>query len=136
MKIKLSHLLAISVLAFSSSCAGLISGETQTVFLRASDGSDNVEAEVSSVNGSQTVSLPGVVTVKRNKAPLTIKVKENKCVKESTTYATSKYNVFLLADAIGGLFGLTGTSMDMSSGAAWAYEDNVMVDLKKKPNCK
>ena len=42
----------------------------------------------------------------------------------------------LLADAIGGLFGLTGTSMDMSSGAAWAYEDNVFVDTKKKKSCK
>ncbi len=120
----------------STSCAGLISGKTQTVFLRSSDGSEDVEVEVSSVSGTQQARVPGTISVARDKMPLTIKVKEDKCRKESTTYASSKYNVMLLADAIGGIFGLTGTSMDMSSGAAWSYEDNVFVDIKKKPACR
>lgn len=136
MKNKILTPLAFATLLFSTSCAGLISGKTQTVFLRATDGSDDVEVEVSSMSGTQQVKVPGIVTVARDKMPLTIKVKENKCLKESTTYAPSKYNVMLLADAIGGLFGLTGTSMDMSSGAAWAYEDSVFVDVKKKQSCK
>lgn len=136
MKNKVLYSLALATLIFSTSCAGLISGKTQTVFLRASDGSDNIEVDVLSTSGNQQTKIPGTVIVARDKMPLTIKVKESKCHKESTTYAPSKYNVMLLADAIGGVFGLTGTSMDMSSGAAWSYEDNVFVDVKKKPNCK
>lgn len=136
MKNKVSYSLVLATLLLSTSCAGLISGKTQTIFLRPTDGSDDVEVEVSSVNGSQTVNIPSTVTVSRDKMPLTITVKEDKCRKESKTYATSKYNIMLLADAIGGVFGLTGTSMDMSSGAAWSYEDNVLVDVKKKQGCK
>ncbi len=130
------NLIALTILLASTSCAGLISGKTQTIFLRSSDGSDGVEANISSMSGNQEVKIPTTISVARDKMPLTIKVKENKCYKETTTYAPSKYNVMLLADAIGGVFGLTGTSMDMSSGAAWSYEDNIFVDVKKKQNCK
>ena len=136
MKNQIFRSLILGTLFLATSCAGLISGKTQTVFLRTSDGSDDLEVEVSSVNGMQKVTIPSTVTVSRDKMPMTITVKEDKCHKESKTYAPSKYNVMLLADVIGGVFGLTGTSIDMSSGAAWAYEDNVFVDVKKKPACK
>ncbi len=131
---KTSSFLLIAALLLTTSCAGLISGKTQSVFLRTSD-SQEVEAEVVSANGVQNITIPGTVTVPRSKNPLTIKVKEGRCVKSSTEYATTKYNIFLLADVIGGVFGLTGTTIDMSSGAAWAYEDNIYVNVKKKPGC-
>lgn len=133
-KISICLLLAASIL--TSSCAGLVGGKTQNVFLRTSDGSENVEVEVTSINGPQTIKIPASIVVTRNQVPLTISVKETRCIKEGKTYATTKYNIWLLADAIGGIFGLTGTTSDMSSGAAWAYEDNVIVNVNKKDGCK
>lgn len=136
MKNKISSCLLVAACIMTSSCAGLISGKTQNVFLRTSDGSDNVNVEVSSVGGTQNVTIPANVVIPRGQTTLAISVKENNCHKESKTYITPKYNIMLLADAIGGLFGLTGTTMDMSSGAAWSYEDNIIVDVKSKHVCK
>lgn len=116
-----------------TSCAGLISGSTQNVFLRTSN-NEEVEVEVSSASGVQNVKIPASVNVRRANSPLTISVKEKGCIKESKTYSPQKYNVFLFADAIGGIFGLTGTTIDMSSGAAWAYENEIVVNVKD--SCK
>jgi len=136
MKNKIHSLLLVLTCILTTSCAELISGKTQNVFLRTSDGSDDVTAEISSIGGSQTVNIPANVVIPRGQTAVTITVKESKCHEESKTYLTPKYNIMLLADAIGGLFGLTGTSMDMSSGAAWAYDENTIVNVKTKKACK
>ena len=136
MKNKISICLLLTASILTSSCAGLVGGKTQNIFVRTSDGSENVQVDITSATGTQTTKIPSSIVVSRNQMPLTISVKEGKCIKESKTYATTKYNIWLLADAIGGLFGLTGTTSDMSSGAAWAYEDNIVVNVSKKDGCK
>lgn len=132
----MKKLVLVSLLISLSSCAGLISGKSQNVFLRTSDGSEDVKAEVSSVTGPQEVLLPTTVYIPRNKNPLTIKVLENKCFKKTKTYVNPEYNPMLAANLLGGLLGLTGTTIDMNSGAAWEYEKNVVVNVKKKRSCR
>ncbi|MDA7705378.1 hypothetical protein N8772_02750 [Rickettsiales bacterium] len=121
-----------------SSCAGIIGGKTQNIYLIPNDyDSDNVEVEVSNGKGMrQTVEIPLSIQVQRSESPLIIKVKENKCYKSTKTYVSSQYNPMLLANVPGGIFGLTGTAIDMDSGAAWGYDQTVRVSLKKKRYCK
>ncbi len=135
MKNKFISIPLLALCLSATSCAGLISGKTQNVFLRTSDGSTDVEVEVTAAGGTQHATIPSVVVVPRGEAPLTVSVKETRCHKAGKTFIPTKYNVMLLADAIGGLFGLTGTTMDMNSGAAWAYDDNAIVNISKKPGC-
>lgn len=132
---KISFFLLISML--TSSCAGLISGSDQNVFITSSRGHQGVDATViDQSGGSRDVKLPASVNVKRSKAPLTVKIKESRCYKQSQKNVPSKWNVMMLVDVLWGFIGLTSTAVDMNSGAAYAYEDTVLVNTEKKPGCR
>ena len=126
----------LSSIFILSSCAGLIGGKNQTIFLMPTGNADEVEVEVITARGRRDVTIPGSIQVPRNKMPLRINVKETRCIKSSKTFVPSQYNIFLVTNALGGVFGLIGTTMDMNSGAAWAYDDNVHVNVREKRSCR
>ncbi len=119
---------ALLIAAFTSSCATIISSNTQNVTLTPSD--PDIEAEVLIRNGSNQVNtkIPSVVMLKKDKSPLIVTVKENKCYKRSNTYSKPDYDIIMI------LGGVPGTITDMSTGAAWKYQDNIYINVDKKNN--
>ncbi len=129
-------ILALSLLVLQGvSCARIISGTTQTLTIQTSNGK-NVKAVVQSATGTQNITIPNSITVVRSKEPLKIIVKAEKCNQESTQISTPKYNPVALDDLSFGVFGLTSTTVDLSSGAIWNYDNNIMVNVNSKENCK
>jgi hypothetical protein len=129
-------ILALSLLALQSvSCAKLISGNTQTIAIQTSNGK-NVEAVVQSSTATENIIIPNSIIVARSKKPLKIVVKADKCNQVSTRVSAPKHNPVALANAFFGVFGLTSTAVDLSSGAIWEYESNIMVNINSKENCK
>ena len=130
------HIASLLVLLLTASCGGILGGKTQSVRLLPVGSADEFEVEVVSSMGSQVVEVPGVVMVKRDEAPLQIKVKETRCIKSSTTHVPSKWNLYAIGNLFISVFGFTGTTVDMSSGSAWGYDENVFVGVKTKKLCK
>lgn len=128
-------LTSIVLSVFTFSCAGLISGSDQDIFIRSSSGDENVKAVVKSQNGEQTIAIPATVKVKRSKAPLTVRVTD-KCYKKSNSYASANWNPFLLANIFGSIFGLTSTTVEIGNGNAYTYENNIFVNTNKKSSCR
>mgnify|MGYP000616228211 FL=1 len=126
----------LTLVLLTSSCAGLISGSSQDVFLRSSNGDSDVEATIVTKNGIQDVTIPATVKVKRSKAPLEVTVKESRCYKKSKSYASASYNPMLAANILGSVFGLTSTTVEMNNGNAYTYEDTVFVNVRKKSSCR
>ncbi|MDA7705379.1 hypothetical protein N8772_02755 [Rickettsiales bacterium] len=80
--------------------------------------------------------VPGFVSVSRDNENLIVTVKENECYKSSQTTIPYKTNPFIFANILGGLYGLTSTTTDRVSGAAWTYDETVYVNTRKKRSCK
>ena len=92
--------------------------------------------DVVSANGVQTVVIPSVVTVQRANQPITINVKDTKCIRPSTTIVSDKLSMWFFGDFFMSIFGLTGTTVDVTSGAMWNYDDNIVVPVYEKKSCK
>lgn len=132
---KVSLFLVLSLL--TSSCAGLISGSDQDIFITSSRGHQGVEVAVIDKSGaSRNVKLPASVNVRRSQSPLIIKVKDSRCYEQSQRSVSSKWNTMMIVDVIWGVIGLTSTTVDMNSGAAYSYDDTVLVNTNKKSSCK
>ena len=130
--------LSLAAIFLLSSCAGIISGKNQNIYLVPTNAStETVEVKVQNNAGmAQTIDIPGTISVKRQESVLIIEVKNSKCYKSTKTYSTPKYNVMLASNAVGGLFGITGTAMDLESGAAWSYDNTIYVNTKETGRCK
>lgn len=129
--------LMVALLLFQSSCATLFSSSKQNVSIRPSS-SDFSNGRAVVINGSERydVNLPTVIRVSRGRDILQVRVKETKCFKSTVAYNDSSLNYISLLNLLGGLFGLTSTSTDAATGAMWSYEDNMVVRVSKKDECR
>ena len=128
--------LLVCVLLSLSSCATLFSGKSQSINLMPSDSHEESEVEISNGKIVQSVKIPTMVIVPRSNNNLVIKVKENTCYKSSQTIHESRINLFTLLNVFGSWFSTSSTSTDSVSGALWAYDNSIMVNTQKKPDCK
>ena len=120
-----------SIMFTLSSCATMFNGTTQNINIMTSNG-DTVKADISSTDGMQSVTLPTVVSVSKGNTPLTISVKEDKCHRQTVTMADNHLDMFFLAN----YFNLwTGTTTDISNGAMWRYDNNIIVPVYRKDSC-
>ena len=128
--------LLIPILFGLSSCATIFGGKAQKIHLVPSSGSGGAEVEV--VNGAdiQNIRIPSMIIVPRSRSNLIIKVKESECYKSSDNIYESKLSLFFWLNVLGGLYSTTSTTTDTATGAMWSYDDNIMVNVKKKPDCK
>ena len=114
-----------------SSCATMFNGTTQNINIMTSNG-DTVKADITSINGMQSVTLPTVVSVSKGNTPLTISVKEDDCHRQTITMSDNHLDMFFL----GNYFNLwTGTTTDISNGAMWKYDNNIIVPIYRKDTC-
>ena len=127
--------LTLLTVAMLSGCASIVNGRNKNINLLSSTG-EETEVDVVSANGVQTVVIPSVVTVQRANQPITINVKDTKCIRPSTTIVSDKLSMWFFGDFFMSIFGLTGTTVDVTSGAMWNYDDNIVVPVYEKKSCK
>ncbi len=115
-------------------CASVFDGGNQSVNLRPSSVGGTVNAKVTSKTGTQNIQLPGTISVDRDKSELLVTV-DDPCYEKSQMSSSSSVNPWAIGNVLFGVFGLTGTTVDMNSGNAWKYDDTITVPTQKKPGC-
>ncbi len=128
----MKNLLLISIIVMMlSSCATMFTGTTKRINVMTSN-NDIVKADISSKNGTQTVTIPGLISVSKGNVPILITVKEDDCHRSSTYVAENHLNMIFLGNAFNYF---TGTTTDIPNGAMWTYDDNVVVPVYRKESC-
>ena len=126
-------LVALLVCSMLSGCASIIKGRNKNVNIMTSTG-EEVEVNVVSASGMQSIVVPSVVSLKRDNQDITITVKETSCLRASTSIVSSEIEPWFLGNIITG--GLLGSSTDALTGAMWTYDDNIVVPVYKKSACQ
>ncbi|MDR3163259.1 MAG: hypothetical protein LBT81_05330 [Helicobacteraceae bacterium] len=123
-------LVALSAVALGfSGCATLVGGGEQSVTLQTADGKQ-AEATVMSGSGSQIVTLPATIIVKRANVPLSVNVKETGTTSGGSYSQSPKVNPWFFGNIITG--GLIGSTTDAVTGSMWIYDDSVVVPVNRK----
>lgn len=130
---KLVAILFVGILL--SGCATIVNGRNKTINVLTSTG-EQVDVDVISSNGVQTVTVPSVVTVRRANHPITINVKETKCIKPSTSIVSDKLSMWALGNVFFYIFGTTSTTTDFAVGSLWNYDDNISIPIYTKDSCR
>lgn len=116
-----------------SGCSTIIEGSTQTVNF--STGMDKqIHAVITSSGGTIPVILPQALAVNKSSNDLVINIKNGNCVLPSTTIVKSHLNPWFWGNIIFG--GLIGSTTDSASGAAWEYDNNILVNVALKDGCQ
>ena len=116
-----------------SGCSTIIEGSTQTVNF--STGMDTqIPAVIPSSRGTMPVILPQALAVNKSSNDLVINIKDGNCVLPSTTIVKSHLNPWFWGNIIFG--GLIGSTTDSASGAAWEYDNNILVNVALKDGCQ
>lgn len=116
-----------------SGCSTIIEGSTQTVNI--STGMDKqIHAVITSSSGTMPVILPQALAVNKSSNDLVINIKDGNCVLPSTTIVKSHLNPWFWGNIIFG--GLIGSTTDSASGAAWEYDNNILVNVALKDGCQ
>ena len=123
-------LIVSCVMLFLQGCATLVTGPNKVVNISSSDNT-NVQAEVNTSTGTSNVTLPISLSVKTSRKPIEVIIKE-KGYKETRFIKESKLNIWFLGDFFMSVFGLTGTTIDVSSGSIWTYDDSIVVPVIKE----
>ena len=125
--------LSLTGIMLLSGCSTIIEGSTQTVNL--STGMDKqIHAVITSSGGTMPVILPQALAVNKSSNDLVINIKDGNCVLPSTTIVKSHLNPWFWGNIIIG--GLIGSTTDSASGAAWEYDNNILVNVALKDECQ
>ncbi len=124
--------LSLTGIMLLSGCSTIIEGSTQTVNF--STGMDKqIHAVITSSGGTMPVILPQALAVNKSSNDLVINIKDGNCVLPSTTIVKSHLNPWFWGNIIFG--GLIGSTTDSASGAAWEYDNNILVNVALKDGC-
>ncbi len=127
-------LVALLVCSMLSGCASIVKGRNKNVNIMTSTG-EEVEVNVVSASGMQSIVVPSVVSLKKDNQDITITVKETQCLRSSTSIVSSEIEPWFLGNVFlpGGIF---SSSTDALTGAMWTYDDNIVVPVYKKSACQ
>lgn len=125
--------LSLTGIMLLSGCATLATGSKQTINMATSSGKQ-AEATITSANGTFPVILPQAVTVEKSSENLIINITESDCIAPTTTMVVPYQQPWFWGNIIFG--GLFGSTTDSASGAAWEYDDNLMVNINLKDVCR
>lgn len=126
-------LVALLVCSMLSGCASIVKGRNKNVNIMTSTG-EEVEVNIVSSSGMQSIVVPSVVSLKKDNQDITITVKETQCLRSSTSIVSSKVEPWFLGNVFSG--GIVGSSTDALTGAMWTYDDNIVVPVYKKSACQ
>lgn len=125
--------LSLTGIMLLSGCSTIIEGSTQTVNI--STGMDKqIHAVITSSGGTMPVILPQALAVNKSSNDLVINIKDGNCVLPSTTIVKSHLNPWFWGNIIFG--GVIGSTTDSASGAAWEYDNNILVNVALKDGCQ
>lgn len=114
--------LAIAATALTG-CATILSGKTQSINVTTSNG-EQEKVTISGENGSQTVSVPGIVTVNKG-GNLTISPESSDC---SSQIVAKKVDSTFFVNILSG--GAWGSTTDYVSDSMWSYDENITLNCK------
>lgn len=124
--------LSLTGIMLLSGCSTIIEGSTQTVNI--STGMDKqIHAVITSSGGTMPVILPQALAVNKSSNDIVINIKDGNCVLPSTTIVKSHLNPWFWGNIIFG--GVIGSTTDSASGAAWEYDNNILVNVALKDGC-
>ena len=125
--------LILLVVPTLSGCASLLKGYHENIYVSTSTGKQ-ADAIITTSSGEQKITLPQIVPVKTSNADITVSVKETSCNNASTKIVASEVHPLFFGNFIFG--GLLGSTTDAVTGSMWTYDENVIVDVFEKDNCK
>lgn len=110
-------------------CATLVGGGgNQTINMMTADNRPAQARILNGTNNFQTM-LPSSVGVKRNNSAVTVNVIEDEKTQPTVYSAQPRLNPWFWGNIIIG--GLVGSTTDIASGAAWRYDDSVIVPVTR-----
>ena len=91
--------------------------------------SDNSQVQAKILNGTDVITtvLPSTVNLKRRNAATTVSIIPNDRIQATNYSVNSHLNVWFLGNILIG--GLIGSTTDIASGAAWQYDNSVIVPV-------
>ena len=128
-------LVALMVCSILSGCASIVKGRTKSINLMTSAG-EEVEVDVISASGTQHITIPSTINVKRDNQIITINVKESRCYRHSSIIISDKVEPWTLGNLGFTYSASSGTTTDALTGAMWTYDDNVSIPVYKKKECQ
>ena len=124
MKVKIEYFVLVAFLFICCGCGTIVIHTTQDVGI-----SSNPSDAIATV-GDVQVKTPGHVTLKKNKAPYTVRV-EKEGYEEASATIEKKVSGWIWGNILFG--GIIGAVIDFASGGAYKLvPDDINVDLKKK----
>ncbi len=113
--------LATTLLVTCAGCATILNDSSQTVNVRASNGSS-----ITGTVDGKVFTAPGTVPLERKKSAVTFVTDAPGCAK-STNVNSDVDGKFFINILSGGVFGST---TDYSTGKMWRYADNVVISCQ------
>lgn len=120
-------------LTILSGCASIVKGSSQMMNVTTTTGKQ-VDVVVINEKGTFPMKLPQAIAVEKSSDDIIINVAEAECVLPSTTIVQSRLSSWFFGNIIFG--GLLGSTTDLSSGSAWEYDNNIIVNVTTKDGCK
>ena len=114
-----------------AACATLFGGGgSQTMNIMTHD---DKPAKAKIVNGSNSfaVTLPTSVQVKRKNSPIMVNIIADDNTQNTLYTVEQRINIWALVDLFGGVF---STTTDLATGAAWCYDEGVIVPVTRVPS--
>ena len=131
----MKNILIPSILALSlTGCATVFDSGSKNLTLTPSEGK-NIKAEITSSKGIEKVTLPTQYSAARSKDDIIVRVKD-KCYEETSHVIQPTVTPAFFGNILFSVFGLTGTTVDSTSGNMWTYDKSHVVITSKKDNCK
>ena len=125
-------LIACSVL---SGCASVVKGRHKNINIMTSTG-EQVEVDVISASGTQHITIPSTINVKRDNQIITVNVKESRCYRHSSMIISDRVEPWVAGNLGFTYSASSGTTTDALTGAMWTYDDNVSIPVYKKKECQ
>lgn len=118
-----------------SGCATIMSGSHQDVKVTSDDPALNSKLKlVANTDKNRVIKYPtanGEMDLHRTNQAIEIKIEETECIQASSETFDSYVNGYVFMDFLMG--SLLSTLVDSSTGAAWAYDETMIVHPKIKP---
>ncbi|MCP4355490.1 MAG: hypothetical protein GY793_07645 [Proteobacteria bacterium] len=131
-KITNSLLVTVSIMLLTG-CAGMFTGSNKSINVSSSDGKQ-VKAKIASSKGISDIMLPAVYQADRDQSGIYVSINDE-CYENYTYIVQSRLNWPFFINFFASAFGLTGTTMDVSSGNMWTYDDMSIIPTRLKDSC-
>lgn len=123
----------LGIICFTGCATILGGGGEQNIQFVSQDPEATPQVNIVSKGGSQSAKLPATLKVKRSSQDILVTV-EDDCYKKNTQSVSKHMNPYFFGNVI--LGGIFASSTDSITGAAWEYDNTVVVYTTPNETCK